>query len=693
LLVADYPPEDLVLKPAFESARVDKERVRRFERHNFATNGSNYFPLGGSERHRGPGGEHALNIAKRKPVMALLAAPLLIYAGGAAAQSLEQLRSLSLDELANVEITSVSKTPEPLSDAPAAVYVITHDEIMRSGATTLPEILRLAPNLEVAQINATSYAITARGFNVGNNASLSDKLLVLVDGRTVYTPLFAGVYWDMQGVPPEDIDRIEVISGPGSTLYGANAMNGVINIITRHSADTQGGYLEAGAGNLQRGGAVQYGGRVGKDLTYRAYLDGYQFSPTEQSNGADAEDAWSKPQGGFRIDWSPGNDSVTAEGDLFQADEEPGNRVQGADLVANWRHRFDGGSSLQVAGYYDLAKRFSELGGGGFAVNTYNFSVQHQFAPNSWNQIVWGAENRIIDYQVENTATLLFQPAARSLDLADLFVQDTIPITSSIKSVTGLKLENEPYTGIEPLPSERLSWKPTDNVLLWTAVSRAVRAATPVDRDLIEKIGSTPIISGSFDFQPETLTAYELGTRVQATPELSFSISGYYNDYDDLRTIEASPGTFLPLRWGNEMAGHTYGAEVWGSYRVTDWWRLGPAFNIQHESFHFKSGSSQIGGTAYTADDPSHQASLRSSIDIGPSVTWDAFLRYVGKLPNPAVPDYAELNMRLGWRVTPQLELSLSGFNLIHAHHQEFSEAGTTTEIPRSFLVDARLRF
>lgn len=626
----------------------------------------------------------------------MLFAPVLLHPNGSAAQSLEQLRNLSIDELANVEVTSVLKTAQPLSDAPAAVYVITHDDIMRSGATTLPEILRLAPNLEVAQLNAFSYAISSRGFNVGNNASLSNKLLVLVDGRSVYTPLFGGVYWDMQGVPPEDIDHIEVISGPGSTLYGANAMNGVINIITRHSADTQGGYLEAGAGNLQRGGMAQYGGKVGDNLTYRAYVDGYEFSPSERSNGTDAEDAWSKPQGGFRLDWARGDDSATAEGDLFRGHEEPGVRIQGGNLNGNWQHRFDGGSSLQVSAYYDLAEQFADVptsGVGGFAVNTYDLNIQHQFALNSWNQIVWGAENRIIAYQIENGPAVLLQPPANTLDLADAFVQDTIPITSTVKSVTGLKLENEPYTGIEPLPSERISWKPVDNVLLWTAVSRAVRSATPVDRDLVEKVGSTPFLSGSFDFQPETLTAYELGTRVQATPEISFSISGYYNHYDDLRTIETTPGTFLPLRWGNRMYGESYGVEVWGSYRVTDWWRLGPAFNVQHENFYFNRDSSQIGGTTFTADDPNHLASLRSSVDIGPSVTWDAFLRYVGKLPNPAVPDYAELNMRLGWKVTEQLELSLSGFNLIHAHHQEFNEAGTTTQIPRSFLVDARLRF
>ena len=630
---------------------------------------------------------------KHLSVAAILAAAAVQQISSAEAQSVQELRNLSIEDLANVEVTSVSKTSERLSDAAAAVYVISHDDIIRSGATTIPEILRLAPNLEVAQINASTYAISARGFNVANNASMSDKLLVIVDGRTVYTPLFAGEYWDMIHVLPEDIDRIEVISGPSGTLYGANAVNGVINIITRHSAETQGTFLEAGAGNRQWGGAAQYGGRVDDNLTYRAYVDGYHFSPTRAIGGGDAEDAWSRPQGGFRLDWSPGNDLVTAEGDIFQASEEPGGSIQGRDLVGTWQHRFADSSSLQIQGYYDLAKRYTDNNsGGGFRVDTYDFSAQHQFNLSTQNQIVWGAEDRIISYEIQSTTSLLFEPAGRTLNLADAFVQDTISVTPRVKIIPGLKIENEPFTGVEPLPSLRLSWKPIDQVLLWSAVSRAVRADTPVDRDLIEKVGGTPILDKSFNFQPETLTAYEIGTRIQATPQLSFSLSAFYNVYDELRTIETTPGTFLPLRWGNEARGLVYGAELWASYRLTDWWAIGPAFNIQHEHFRFKPGSAQIGGTTFIANDPNHQASLRSSMNIGPVVTWDAFLRYVGRLHSPPLADYAELDMRLGWKITPQLEVSLSGFNLLHAHHQEFVADAATT-IARSFLVDARVKF
>jgi iron complex outermembrane receptor protein len=635
---------------------------------------------------------------------AAAAAFVLALPAVARAQTVEQLQQLSLEDLAKVEVTSVSKRPESLSDAPAAVYVISHDDIIRSGATTIPEMLRLAPNLEVAQLNATSYAITARGFNVGNNAAMSNKLLVLIDGRTVYTPLFAGLYWDMQSVPPEDIARIEVISGPAGTLYGANAVNGVINIITRSSADTQGGLVAAGGGNQQAGGTVQYGGQASKvgggDFSYRVYGEGWRFNSNETAAGTSASDAWSRPQGGFRVDWHKDQDQVMLEGDDYVAYEDPGQRVGGHYLVGTWQRELDAASNLQVEAYYDQATRYTNNGGGGFTVDTYDLTAQHSLKLGGWNDFVWGADERLISYNIENTSTLLLLPSGRTLDYASIYGQDTATLLPNVKLVVGMKLEVDPYIGLEPLPQVRLSWKPADRVLLWSAVSRAVRAPTPVDRDLVERIGTTNILAGSFDFQSETLIAYEAGTRVQLNPAVSFSVSGYYNDYSDLRTLEPTPGGpifpglgGLPLRWSNEMAGHVYGVEVWGDYRVTDWWRLSAGFNLQHEDLFFRSGSAQIGGTTFTADDPNHQAQLRSYVDFGGGVTWDAFLRYVGKLHNPAVDEYVELNTRLGWKISPTWDVSLSGFNLIHAHHQEFAEPGLTDEIPRSFLVESRWRF
>jgi iron complex outermembrane receptor protein len=632
--------------------------------------------------------------ARRRPPLAigLAVAAMAAQPGIGHAQSVEDLRNLSIEQLANIQISSVSKSAESLSDAPAAVFVISHDDIIRSGATSIPEMLRLAPNLEVAQLNATSYAISARGFNVGDNASLSNKLLVLIDGRSVYTPLFGGVYWDMQEVLPEDIDHIEVISGPGATLWGANAVNGVINIITRPSSDTQGGLLTLGAGNLERTASLQYGGRLGEDLTYRAHVEGFDYSSYQEPNGQSAHDGWYKPQGGFRLDWTPPNDSVSAQGDIYAAHEDPNGYIEGRDLLSSWRHEFEDGSNLQLQAYYDQAGRFVS-GGSGFSINTYDLDVQHSFALGSWNNIVWGVGERAFNYRFENTALQLVPPN-QTLNLANIFAQDTASLSERLNLTLGLKIEDEPYARLQAMPSARVSLKATDTTLLWAAVSRAVRSPTPVDENLREFGGAIDFLNGSTGFRPETLTAYEAGVRMQPTPRVSFSVSTFYDVYDHLRSIDLSPTSDgLPLVFGNLMAGTIYGVEVWGNYQVTPWWRLTAGFNIQHENLRFLPGSSTFAGLAFVSDDPNHQASLRSAINLGSGVTWDADLRYVGELPHPMVPAYAELNTRLGWQISKSVDASLSGFNLLHARHIEFLEDGETDEVPRSFLAEVRFRF
>jgi iron complex outermembrane recepter protein len=629
---------------------------------------------------------------RRQWCVAVAAAALLARAPPGHAQSVEDLRNLSIEQLANIQVSSVSKSPQPLSDAAAAIYVIGHDDIIRSGATSIPEMLRLAPNLEVAQLNATSYAISARGFNVGDNASLSNKLLVMIDGRSVYTPLFGGVYWDMQEVLPEDVDHIEVISGPGAALWGANAVNGVINIITRPSADTQGGFLTLGAGNLERMAALQYGGTLAPDLTYRLHGEGFSYSPDQDPNGGSAHDGWSKPQGGFRLDWTPPGDNLSVQGDIYEAWETPNQFIDGRDLMATWRHQFDNGSNLQLLTYYDEAGRIESNGGSGFTLDTYDIELQHGFSIGDRNAIVWGAGERAFGYRFENTALQLV-PSSQVLNLADVFGQDTVTLTDRLKLTVGLKLEDEPYAGLQPMPSVRASWKAFDSTLLWAAVSRAVRSPTPVDENLREYGGPIDFLNGSSGFRPETLTAYELGTRVQATPRLSFSVSTYYDVYDDLRTIELSPSGGLPLQFGNMMAGTVYGMEIWGNWQVADWWRLTAGLDVLHEKLSFLPGASQFGGLAFAADDPDHQATLRSDVNFGHGVTWDADLREVAALPHPVVPGYTELNTRVGWAVNPKLDLSVSGFNLLHPRHLEFLEDGETDAIPRSFFLQARFRF
>ena len=451
----------------------------------------------------------------RRSAAGLLA--IVITAGARAADdSTVALKKLSVEELMSLDVTSVSKSAEPLSGAPAAIYVITHDDAVRSGATSLPEVLRLAPNLQVVQISASNYTITARGFSGNSSAqSFSDKLLVLIDGRSVYSPLYSGVYWDAQDLLIDDIERIEVISGPGATLWGANAMNGVINITTRKASDTPGAAVSVGAGNLEKGGSGQYGGSLGPDSNYRVYAKGFERSSLDLPSGVSADDGWSKVQAGFRTDWTPGNAAFTVSGDLYRANEaQLGTTdlsITGVDVLARWQQKLANGSNLEIQAYYDETQRFNGGGNGAFALNTYDLEAQHSFSFGRVNEFVWGAGDRVSTYGITNTASLLFLPDHRVLNLANAFVQDTVAIQPRLKLTVGVKLEDDPYTGTTPLPSARLAWSATDRTLLWTAVSRAIRSATPFDRDVAEYLGPTLFLVGGPDFRPEKLTYFLRG--------------------------------------------------------------------------------------------------------------------------------------------------------------------------------------
>jgi iron complex outermembrane receptor protein len=621
----------------------------------------------------------------------------LLPGAGAHAQSIEDLQHMSISDLVNVDVSSVTKKAQALKDAPGSIYVITHDDIIRSGATSIPEMLRLAPNLFVAQTSSSGYTVTARGFS-GNNGdqSFTNKLLVLIDGRSVYTPLYSGVYWDMQDVPADNIDRIEVISGPGATLWGANAVNGVINIITRKASETQGAMIDIGGGGLVQQGTVQYGGRLGGDINYRVYAKATYGEDLVTSTGAKADDHWKHPQAGFRFDWAPHDgDVVTLEGDGYRGahaqDGAPDELIAGANLVSRWTHTWQDGSALQAQAYYDHAERGTQDGGGFFRVDTYDLDVQHSFSLNRRNDIVWGGGVRDADYTINGTSTLFFVPASRQLILADLFAQDSVTITKTVKLILGLKFEEDPYSGLAILPTVRLSWKPTDSTLIWASASEAIRTPTPFDRDVVEKFGGIVGLAGNTNFQPEKLDALELGGRFQPIDRASLSISTYYNEYNDIRTIEPAPGGFFPLSWGNGLRGDTYGVEAWGDYRLADWWRMTATINLMHEHLTFKQGASGIIGPSQAGDDPTAQASLRSSMNLGSAVTLDGALRYVSALPNPAVPAYAELNLRLGWNVTPRLQIALTGSNLLHERHLEFP-APAAYAVPRSAFIELRWR-
>jgi iron complex outermembrane receptor protein len=606
------------------------------------------------------------------------------------------LSSLSIEQLGDIQVTSVSKRPETIGAAASAIYVITRDDIARSGSQTLPEILRLAPNLQVYQTSASAYVVTARGFNGAPGAqNFSNKLLVLIDGRSVYTPLYSGVYWDTQDVPPEDIERIEVISGPGATLWGANAVNGVINIITRQAADTQGLSFTGQAGDQERTADLNYGGKLGEAVTYRLYARGVWAGDTVAAAGGSNNDRFSRGQGGFRFDWAAGpHDQATLQGDLYDGTEarlgDVNQQVRGGNITARWTHQLDAGSQLQVQAYFDRTERWDAGLGTGFGIDTYDVEAQHSFALGQGQQIVWGVGLRTARVAVNGTPSITILPALQTLNLGDLFAQDTLSLGSTLKLTLGGKIEDDPYLNPQFLPSIRLAWTPSGALSGWAAVSRALRSATPFDEGIVEKAGPTVLLSGNPDFKSEKLIAYELGGRFRLGNRAQISVSGFYNDYSDLRSVEVTPVTFFPLTWGNSMTGRAYGVEVWADYQVTNWWRLSPAVTTLTERFAFRPGANPLLGTSQAGDDPKYQASLKSSMTLGSRLTLDANLRYVSALPNPRIPAYANLDARLAWAFTDKLEVSVSGHNLLHDRLVEYPQGSL---IPRSVMAGVQWRY
>jgi iron complex outermembrane receptor protein len=615
-----------------------------------------------------------------------------------ASDPLTQLSRMSLEELGNVEVTSVSKSAQTLTSAPASIYVITQEEIHRSGVLSVPEALRLAPNLQVEQINAQEYQISARGF--GSNLELqnfSNKILILIDGRSVYNPLFSGVSYDALDVIMDDVDRIEVISGPGATLWGANAMNGVINIITRSARDTAGGLLRASAGNQENALSARYGGSFGDGDAFRVYAKTFDRGPSELETGESGGDRWQKVQAGFRVDLGAATDRnrFTIQGDYQDATENAG--VFGDvgfrqhDLLGRWEQSGEHlGTRLQL--YIDRTDRGQPPSGVGLELDTYDIDFQQTMNAGERHLIVWGLGRRYSDYDIASTETLRFVPEHRTLELTNIFAQDTIALTRELKLTAGIKFEENSYSGWSTLPDLRLAWAPDEDTLIWASAARAIRSPTPFDTDVEEWAGGTTLfIEGDPDFEPETVNAYELGYRSRPHASISWSLSTFYNEYDDLRTIEPAVGGFLPLRWGNLMEGSTYGVELWANWQVNSWWRLSPGLRTLHKRLRFTDGASQLLGVEQAGNDPTSQGSFKSSMDFG-RWTVDAMLRYVGNLPSPESPSYEELGARVAWRASDSLEVSISGFNLLDDRHHEYA-LPTAREIRRSVYAEARWTF
>jgi iron complex outermembrane receptor protein len=618
---------------------------------------------------------------------------LLLLTSTSAADAADDLTQLSLEQLGDVQITSVSKAPEVLRAAPAAIYVITHEDIDRSGATTLAEALRLAPNIRITQLESGNYAAATRGFGGNQDVqSFPNKLLLLIDGRSVYSPLFSGIYLDTQDLVLADIERIEVISGPGATLWGANAVNGVINVITRPAYITEGSLADATIGPREQTLNVRYGRKLGDDLALRVYAKALQRDSMERG-GVDAQDDWRKAQIGFRLDLTQTSGALTVQADAYRGDEQsagPGKvGIDGANLLARWQKQTSYGD-LQLQGYFDHVYRGAPAEGVPFTLATYDVEAQQALRLGSSHRLVLGAGFRLHDYRITNSATLLFEPPDRSLKQVNVFAQDTMSLLEDLSLTLGLKLERNDYSGWEPQPDLRLAWRMNDSMLLWGSVSRAVRSPTPLDADVIERVGGVDFLRGNPDFQSEKVLAYEVGYRGDLASKFSLSVSGYYNVYNDLRTVEPASNTaFLPLRWDNLIKGHTHGVMTWAKWQVTDWWRLSPGLAWLHKDLKFKSGASQLLSVAQAGNDPKSHMLVNSSMQFGPRRTLDINLRHVASLPDPALPAYTELSARMSWALSGAWEVALSGTSLLHARHREYPEP-VGTSIRRSVAAEVR---
>jgi iron complex outermembrane receptor protein len=613
-----------------------------------------------------------------------------------APESPSRLKKLSLEELMNVEIISVSKKEQKVLDTPAAIHVITEEDIRRSGARSIPEALRLAPNLQVAQLDARQWLISARGFN----GTFANKLLVMMDGRTLYTPLFSGVFWDVQDYLLNDLDRIEVVSGPGGTLWGANAVNGVINIITKSAKDTQGFLGTGGGGNENLGfGGLRYGGKLGENVYYRVYGKYFNTADSVLSTGANGEDSWHMGQGGVRLDWDIGEGNLlTVQGDGYdgRADQILGDdqSLTGGNILGRWTRSFSEDSKLQVQIYYDRTHRRIP---GVYAedLDTYDADAQYQFTLGERHSLLAGLGYRFTRNDVENTPGLAVLPAKLDRDLFSAFVQDEITLVEDrLKLTLGSKLEHNDYTGFEFQPSGRLAWTEGRHVV-WGAISRAVRTPSRIDRHFfVPATGS--VLQGGPGFDSEKLIAYELGYRVQPHEKVFASISGFYNMYDDIRSVRpvgsAPAGPFIIA---NDVVGDTFGTEVELTFQPIDSWRLTAGYTWLEERLHVKSGRTDLNRARGETIDPNQQFHLRSSLDLPFNMELDAIGRYVDTLRTATgltVSSYIELDLSLGWAATENLRISIVGQNLLDNHHPEFPSK-PQHEIERSIYGKITWRF
>ena len=605
-------------------------------------------------------------------VVVLLAARAALAAGAQPDQ--QELKRLSLEELMAVDVTLTSRAPEPVGMTAAAVSVVSREDIRRSGVTTIPDAVALAAGVHVARFNNGSWSITTRGFNT----TTANKLLVMVDGRTVYSPLFSGAFWNTIDYTLEDIERIEVVRGPGATLWGANAVNGVINIVTRHTADTQGTFAQIGGGPEDPLLAdVRYGGRRG-DTSYRLYGKFASRASQVFTDGSSAGDRRDRGQVGFRLDRDAGAAAILLKGDLFYSTNDFPDRPDGRFLFANvqgrWTRRLSARADVQVQAYVNHEDRVvpRQLG---HRLTSVDVEAQHVYsAPR--HQLVWGGGARVNRDATESSAVLSFDPPSRTYSLVNGFVQDQVAVVEDAVFLTGgIKIERNAFSGVDVQPGLRARWLLPAGQTVWGSVARAIRRPTRFETDIrVTAPNGLTIVRGNPAFAPERLIATEAGYRVAATPMLAVDVVVFHHAIDRLRSQEVPDGfPPFPVVVGNSLNGTATGIETSITVQPRDWWHADFSYTGQDVRISRDADSRDVGRGASESNDPAHQFAFRNSLDLPGDVEVDLRLRRVSALPRPFVPAYAELGLRVGWQATPRVSLALVGEDLLHDHHAEFN--------------------
>jgi iron complex outermembrane receptor protein len=614
------------------------------------------------------------------------------------------LTQVSIENLMNMEVTSVSKKEQPVLRTAAAVFVLTQEDIRRSGMTTLPDVLRLVPGLDVAQIDADNWAVSSRGFN----GRFANKLLVLIDGRGLYSPEFAGVFWQAQDLMLEDIDRIEVIRGPGATLWGANAVTGVINILTKKARDTQGGLLTVGGGMQERGfTGARFGISNGDNLAYRFYGNYFDRGEFQNASGGGAGDDWDGLRSGFRVDSQPNSkDSLSFEGDIYRdaANSQahvatftpPFNTTPltqttslGGDLLGRWTHTYSPRSDFSLQMYYDGISRDDVTVNA--VIHLFDIDFQDHFAFGARHDFIWGGGFRTSSDSLSASSAVSFNPPSLRTNLSSVFIQDEITIVPSRLWFTpGIRLEHNPFTDLTLEPSGRLLWSMTENQSLWISAAQAARTPQRSERGLHDITTVFPGPGGtltSIDLfggpaaDEEDMLDFEAGYRAQVTKTVSLDLATFYDHYKDLQTREPGapffsatpvPHVVVPLFYANGMHGTGYGGELSLGWKPAGFWKLDAGYSFLRQIFHLNPGSQDPSSLLSAGDNPRHQFQLRSQFNLPHRTEFDTAVFYIGRLLDQSVPAYTRLDLRIGWHPLESVDLDLVGQNLLAPRQLEF---------------------